>query len=426
MSETMTREQLPPLPAQPAGVAWPTRDWPTGELPGNIDKARFARLMDHAFAATPPDDLGETFGVVIVKNGRLVHEQYAASHGPDVTCPSWSKAKSITHALAGILVGDGKLDIHAAADVPEWQGAGDPRRAITLDLLLRMSSGLAFREDYVPEHPSDVIEMLWGPARTTSRISPPHFRWSTNRAVTGPMPAARPTSSAAVWRAAGVHGPDFEAFMRARLFDPLGMMSPEPKFDAAGTFIGSSFFYCTPRDFARFGLLYLRDGVWEGKRLLPGAGPIMRAGPPGSRPMPKAPMARIGGSALPATEVSRPMAMKGSTRSVCRISTWWWCATARRRSRRRKIRSAGSPRLSNASGAPEAQAPDAEADRERAGENDAEPVGRRAAGRCRAAGGDIGEMRQRMAPMKTAGASSRGAARRGQNAAAPRPAALAR
>jgi CubicO group peptidase (beta-lactamase class C family) len=57
--------------------------------------------------------------------------------------------------------------------------------------------------------------------------------------------------------------------MRQRLFEPLGMTSPIPKFDAAGTFIGSSFCFCTPRDFARFGLLYLRNGIWDGRRLLP-------------------------------------------------------------------------------------------------------------------------------------------------------------
>jgi CubicO group peptidase (beta-lactamase class C family) len=70
-------------------------------------------------------------------------------------------------------------------------------------------------------------------------------------------------------RALGAHGVDFEAFMRARLFEPLGMTSASPKFDPAGTFIGSSFCFCTARDFARFGTLYLRDGIWEGRRLLP-------------------------------------------------------------------------------------------------------------------------------------------------------------
>jgi CubicO group peptidase (beta-lactamase class C family) len=71
-------------------------------------------------------------------------------------------AKSITHALVGLIVGDGGLDIHASADIPEWRGAGDPRGAITLDQLLRMSSGLAFLEEYIPGEPSDVIEMLFG------------------------------------------------------------------------------------------------------------------------------------------------------------------------------------------------------------------------------------------------------------------------
>lgn len=265
-----TKEKLPALPVQPAGVAWPTVEWPVGELPAGVDKARFQRLMDHAFAAEAPADLGETHAVVVVKGGKLVHEQYWTGFGPDVICPSWSKGKSITHALVGILVKDGKIDIHAPADVPEWRAAGDPRGKITLDLLLRMSSGLAFREDYVPEHPSDVIEMLWGAGKDDAAHFAASFPlehepgsyWSYASGTTNIV--ARTAA-----RAANAFGPDFEAFMRERLFDPIGMKSATPKFDAAGTFIGSSFCFCTPRDFARFGLLYLRDGVWERKRILP-------------------------------------------------------------------------------------------------------------------------------------------------------------
>ena len=78
------------------------------------------------------------------------------------TFPSWSKAKSITQALVGVLVREGLIDLHAPADVPEWQSVDDPRRAITLDQLLRMSSGLKFAEDYVDAGVSDVIEMLFG------------------------------------------------------------------------------------------------------------------------------------------------------------------------------------------------------------------------------------------------------------------------
>jgi CubicO group peptidase (beta-lactamase class C family) len=165
---------------------------------------------------------------------------------------------------------DGRLDIHAPAPVPEWRGAGDPRGAITLDLLLRMSSGLAFVEDYVPDHPSDVIEMLWGAGKDDTAAyaaekpleHAPGAHWYYSSGTTNIV--SRCTADAL-----GAHGADFEAFMRRRLFEPLGMSSPSPKFDAAGTFIGSSFCFCTAQDFARFGLLYLRGGVWDGRRLLP-------------------------------------------------------------------------------------------------------------------------------------------------------------
>ena len=256
-----------PLPTQPAGVPWPTSAWPTGPLAA-ADPVRLASLMDHAFSQ--PDDLGQTHAVVVVQGGRLVLERYAPEFGPTTTCPSWSMAKSITQALAGMAVLDGKLDIQAPADVPEWRAAGDPRAAITLDQLLRMSSGLAFVEDYLPDHPSDVIEMLWGAgkedvaafAAAFPLIHPPGSFFAYSSGTTNIV-------ARCVARALGRSGEDFEAYMWERLFKPLGMTSPVPKLDAAGTFIGSSFCFATPRDFARFGLLYLRDGVWDGRRLLP-------------------------------------------------------------------------------------------------------------------------------------------------------------
>lgn len=259
---------LAPLPAQPAGVAWPTQAWPQGELAIGAGRSAFDALIAAAFGLT--DLLGETHALAIVQGGRLVFERYGDGFGPDNTYPSWSKAKSITHALVGLAVGDGRLDIAAPADVPEWRGAGDPRGAITLDHLLRMSSGLAWIEDYVPGHPSDVRAMLFaegkadvaGYAARSQLAHEPGTFWQYSSGTTHLV-------SRALARALDAYGPDFEAFMRARLFEPLGMQSPIPKFDEAGTFIGSSYCFATARDFARFGLLYLRDGIWEGRRLLP-------------------------------------------------------------------------------------------------------------------------------------------------------------
>jgi CubicO group peptidase (beta-lactamase class C family) len=258
---------LAALPAQPAATPWPTQDWPLGEMPAGVD---LQPLLGQAFGPDAEAYLGETQALVIVQGGKLILERYGKNRGPEDTCHSWSKAKSITQALVGLLVGDGLIDIHAPADVPEWRGANDPRSAITLDQLLRMSSGLKFTEVYLPDQGSDVIEMLFGKgqadvagfAASFPLEHEPNSFWSYSSGTSNIV-------SRCAARALGKSGPDFEAFMRERLFEPLGMTSPVPKFDEAGTFIGSSFCFATPRDFARFGLLYLRDGVWEGRRLLP-------------------------------------------------------------------------------------------------------------------------------------------------------------
>lgn len=261
---------LPTLPPQPAVTPWPTEDWPAGVFRSAAAETGVLGLLTKAFEADPAGELGETHAVVIVQGGRLLTERYAPGYGPDVPCRSWSMAKSITQALVGLAVGDGLIDIHAPADVPAWRASGDPRGAITLDHLLRMSSGLVWVEDYTPGNPSDVIAMLFGEGRenvaayaeAVPLAHPPGCYWQYSSGTTNII-------AHCLARALGLDAAGMEAFMRERLFGPLGMTSASPRFDAAGTFIASSFCFCTPRDFARFGLLYLRDGVWDGRRLLP-------------------------------------------------------------------------------------------------------------------------------------------------------------
>jgi CubicO group peptidase (beta-lactamase class C family) len=226
--------------------------------------------MADAFSPTARPDLGETHGVVVVQGGKLILEAYGPGFGPAVTCRSWSMAKSLTHALVGLAVADRRLDIHAPAAVPAWRVPGDPRGDITLDHLLRMSSGLSWIEDYVPGRPSDVVEMLFGAGKDDVAAFA-EAKPATHRPGAFFYYSSGTTNiiCAILTRTLGLSGEGFEAFMRERLFAPLGMTSAAPRFDAAGTFVGSSFCFCTPRDFARFGLLYLRDGVWEGRRLLP-------------------------------------------------------------------------------------------------------------------------------------------------------------
>lgn len=248
----------PPLPEQAADTPWPTRGWPTGEPP-------------RGFALPPEHDLGETHALVVVWRGRIVFERYGTEHGPESALVSWSVAKSLTHALVGLLVRDGKLALAARAEHPAWLGErGDPRRAITLEHLLRMSSGLAWREDYVDAGQSDVIEMLFGRGKEDVAAFAAGFPLA--HAPDTVWCYSSGTTNLVSWlcgRALGGGEAAVRAYLARELFGRLGMSSAAPRFDAAGTWIGSSFVWASARDFARFGLLYLRDGVWEGERVLP-------------------------------------------------------------------------------------------------------------------------------------------------------------
>ena len=266
---------LLPLPPQPAGVPWPADDWPVGELPTGASGVELARLLDATFAEPQPATTVQTNALLIVHRGRLVAERYAPGIGREDAQPSWSMAKSMLHAAVGVLVRDGTLDVRAPAPVPEWQAAGDPRAAITLDALLHMTSGLRFREDYVDEQVSDVIQMLFRQgaedmAAFAASFPLEHapdtaFNYSsgTSNIVSGIV--ARAVGAGRTARP----GDAYRAFLRRALFDRIGMRSADPRFDRAGNWIASSFCFCTARDFARFGLFCLRDGVWAGERILP-------------------------------------------------------------------------------------------------------------------------------------------------------------
>jgi len=192
--------------------------------------------------------------VLAVQGGEVVHESYAEGVTADTTLISWSMAKSMTQALVGFAVDDGKLDLHGPAPVPEW--ADDERSAITVDQLLRMCSGLRWCEDYVDDRVSDVIEMLFGEARADMAGFAAGFPLEHEPGTVFNY------SSGTTNILARIVGDldDVEALLRDRLFGPLGMTSAEPKFDDVGTFVGSSYVYATARDFARFGQLYLDGG----------------------------------------------------------------------------------------------------------------------------------------------------------------------
>ena len=241
------------------------------------DGVALAPLLDAAM--DPEGPLARTRAVVVIHRGRLVAERYGGETDAfgepgqpiDVTTPliSWSMAKSMLHAVVGMLVEEGRIELDAPAPAPEWSG-DDPRSAITWTHLLRMRDGLDFAEDYDPDGGrSDVIEMLFGSgAGDTGGFAasrpPAHPPGSTFNYSSG-------TSNIVSRAVRDVLGGEqaYRRFLDQRLFGPIGMTTADPRFDDAGTWVASSYVWATGRDMARFGQLYLRDGVWEGNRLLP-------------------------------------------------------------------------------------------------------------------------------------------------------------
>lgn len=254
------------LAEQPELTPWPTHSWPEALPPAWVDADRLHDLT-HGVIGRQPAELGETLALLVVHDGAIVAEAY----GPDVTAAttliSWSMAKSMLHAAMGLLMIDGAIDPSAPVGRDEW--ADDARGAITLQQLLAMRSGLAWAEDYVDDQASDVIEMLFGSGRSDMAalvaaqelVAEPGSQFLYSSGTSNIVSAVLNT----------VLGgrSEVEDFLTRRLFGRLGMTTAVPKFDEVGTWVASSFVFASARDFARFGLLYARDGLWDGDRILP-------------------------------------------------------------------------------------------------------------------------------------------------------------
>lgn len=268
-------QALVPLRSQPSGVAWPTRDWESGPLPEAFDSAALTKLLDAVDRDDP--DLGQTRAVVIVWNGRLVAERYAKDFTAGTRLISWSVAKSITQALVGVAVGERLVDIDQPLGYSGWL-PGDPHAAISWRQWLNMVDGENYHEIGV-KNPAenDASRMLFGEGRMNVAayaaalpiIHPPGTVWNYNTAGIILVDEALGRAIAPDAADPRLRREAMAKFMKEKLFSLIGMNSAVAEYDSTGTFAGGALVYATARDFAKFGYLYLRDGVWEDRRILP-------------------------------------------------------------------------------------------------------------------------------------------------------------
>ena len=237
-------------------------------------KEDLARAVDTLFTDAA---LGETRAVIVMANGKLAAERYAPGYGPKTRFVSWSMAKTITATMIGMLVADGRLTLDEPAPIPRWQRPGDPRSAITLRYLLQMRSGLDHTEaGPVPVESSEVRMLFldgrddmakWAEEQPLEAEPGAKFEYSSNTTVILADIAARVLTG---------NSKDPETrrkavidYLGARIFEPLGMTSMVPEFDASGTLIGGSLMHATARDFARFGEFLRNRGSFKGAQMVP-------------------------------------------------------------------------------------------------------------------------------------------------------------
>jgi CubicO group peptidase (beta-lactamase class C family) len=246
----------------------PAMGWILGEARGDIGAVERA----WAAARAPKSPLGRSDALVVAQNGKLVFERYDPDHGANVRHISWSMAKSITHALVGIAVAEGRVDIDRPLKL-----VAHPDPKLTLRALLTLTDGLGWDEGSYSPTDSDAARMLYGKGRMdgaayTAAMKQTYRPGTRFNYSTGSYQLAAAELQASLFP--GLTDPHARraavlAWMKNRLFDPLAMSSAQPEFDASGTFVGGSWVYATARDFARFGEFYRLDGMWAGRRILP-------------------------------------------------------------------------------------------------------------------------------------------------------------
>lgn len=274
----LAQVSLVPLPAQSPDTPWPTTAWPVGEI---VD---LSAILDPVFATEIGEGLGETRAVIVVQHGQIIYEHYRDGFTRDTRHVSWSAAKSLTTTLVGRAVQTGLI---ASIDdpMPAAFAPGDPRGEISWRHWLQLLDGLDYSENGTGELTTmDTVQMMYG-AGTFDQMAyvreqfplryEPGTRWNYStatfhlvaRAVQSLLPGTclDPKDDPTLCHT----DPNVMSdWVDAVLFGPLGI-NGVVEYDAAGTMLGGSSAYMRARDYARFGLFILRDGIWDGQRLLP-------------------------------------------------------------------------------------------------------------------------------------------------------------
>lgn len=261
---------LPPLASPPAQGTALLPEIGGAEVVASGDP-RLMAAIDRSFVEPDQPPFRRTKAVVVLHDGKVIAERYAPGYGVDTPILGNSLTKSVSNALIGILVRDGKLAVDAPAPVAAWQAAGDPRRAITVEQLMRMQSGLDLGDSS-----QAALSSLWTPSNRMLFLERDMAGFAAGAALAAPPGASWTYAdgsylilSRIIRDAVGGNAAAVRDFAERELFGPLGMRHVILGFDATGTPVAANHMLAPARAWARLGQLYLQDGAVGGRRLLP-------------------------------------------------------------------------------------------------------------------------------------------------------------
>lgn len=243
-------------------IPWPKGDILSNDLPGGVDYTSLEKILDEAIDAPGSEPLKKTLGVAVVYDNELIGEAYLDGYDEFTRFHGWSMTKTITGMLAGVLVDEGRMDIKSPADIAEW--ANDDRKNITLENILHVSSGLDWLENYFTISEATVMLMrsedMFTSAASCKALYEPGTYWNYSSGDINLL--------SGLIRKAINNDEEYHGYAYSRLFHRIGMLNTVVETDASGLFVASSYSYGSTRDWARFGMLFLNEGIFEGDTVL--------------------------------------------------------------------------------------------------------------------------------------------------------------
>ncbi len=265
-----TPVEIPSTLHDPSTQPWPMGDVLSDEpLPSEIDADKVQQAVNAAFEPAE----GMTAAFVVTYKGRIIGERYRDGITMSTPLEGWSMGKSLTATLMGILIKQGVYELHQPAPIPEWQGDDDPRAEIRISDIMRMSSGLRFRNESDPGYDEslgypDHLYVYTGTVNSFAYAATRPQQYAPN--TVGRYRNSDPVLTNYLIRlGVEARGDEYHSFPQRELFDRIGIRHMVMETDPYGNFLLQGYEFGTGRDWARLGNLYLQDGMWTGERILP-------------------------------------------------------------------------------------------------------------------------------------------------------------